>query len=155
MRHLLFIAFTFLLCACGDDSTKNASGNGATSTEAHGNEIDSVKSTVVSHVDESMLGEHHKKEFYENLKKIESQWGVQWDFCTCVIKNDSINKAINNLVSKDHYSEAQLDKLIVRSDTIEKRCKSFISQDPSQTPSQREEHEAKIRKCLKEAGIKD
>lgn len=155
MGRFFIILSLLTFVSCGSDATNEASNKPIVTNEAGTDGLDSVKSSVESQVDERMLDKHHQKEFYENLKKIESQYGVQWDFCTCVVKNDSINKAISKLVSNPKYSETELDGLIIRSDTIEKRCKSFISQDLSQTPTQREEHEAKIRKCLKEAGIKD
>lgn len=155
MKQLFYILIVLSLIRCGGESAGDKASNEAIKKPVPKSEIDSIKGEVSSNVDESMLGDHNRKEFYENLRKIEKEHGVQWDFCTCAIKNDSINKAINALLEKDNYTEAQLDKLIQRSDTIEKKCKSFISQDPSQTPDQREEHQKKIKKCLKEAGIND
>jgi hypothetical protein len=67
----------------------------------------------------------------ENL--IEATYGVQWDFCDCVVKNDSVNKAI-----------------LERMDVIENYCKAMLAA-PNTTPDEREAHERKVRKCLRNA----
>lgn len=82
----------------------------------------------------------------ESLAKIEEKYGEQWDFCHCVVVNDSIDKAI-----KAGNTE---DKLIERWDYIDNKCQAFKIQDPSRTPEQREAHERRVKRCLKEAGIR-
>jgi hypothetical protein len=86
-------------------------------------------------------------ELQESIAKIEEKYGEQWDFCHCVVVNDSIDKAI-----KAGNTE---DALIERWDYVDKKCQAFRIQDASRTPEQRELHEKKVRKCLKEAGIKN
>ena len=97
----------------------------------------------------SLFFKKNQKEFKENLAKIEKVHGEQWDFCTCVVKNDSINKAFSQPVS-----DAQFDRLSLRFDEIDQRCKAFLMQSPNVTPEERIKHEKKVRNCLKEAGIK-
>lgn len=102
-----------------------------------------------SNYDMSLVDDKHSQEFMESLVEIEKKYGEQWDFCTCVIKNDSINKAFSQPVS-----DAEFEKLSARFDVIDEKCKAFLVQNPNVTPEERAEHERKVKKCLKEAGIK-
>lgn len=79
---------------------------------------------------------------------IEAKYGVQWDFCDCVVKNDSIEKAL--MATED---DAQIDLILVRMDEVDQHCKTMLAQ-PNTTPEQRDRHARKVRKCLKEAGVK-
>ena len=85
-------------------------------------------------------------ELKESIAKIEAKYGEQWDFCHCVVVNDSIDKAI-----KAGNTE---DKLIERWDYVDKKCQAFRIQDPNRTPEERDAHERRVKKCLKEAGIR-
>lgn len=89
-------------------------------------------------------------ELKKNEKKIEAKYGEQWDFCDCVVKGDSINKAFQ----KANIPDAEFERLSARFDVIEQKCQAFRVQDANQTPEQRTAHEKKVRKCLKAAGIK-
>jgi hypothetical protein len=82
----------------------------------------------------------------ESLAKIVEKYGEQWDFCHCVVVSDSIDKAI-----KEGNTD---DKLIERWDYIDNKCQAFKIQDPSRTPEQREAHERRVQRCLKEAGLR-
>lgn len=88
-----------------------------------------------------------RKEFKENLANIEKKHGVQWDFCDCVIANDSINKALQI----PNLPDSKLDKLIDRLTIVEEKCQAFLIQNPNQTPEERARHEKKVRNCLKAA----
>ena len=110
---------------------------------------DSAGNHIKSNYDMSLVDDNHSQEFMESLVEIEKKYGEQWDFCTCVIKNDSINKAFSQPVS-----DAEFDKLSARFDVIDEKCKAFLVQNPNVTPEERAEHERKVKKCLKEAGIK-
>ena len=90
-------------------------------------------------------------EMQESLAKIEEKYGEQWDFCDCVVKGDSINKAF----SKAGLPDDEFERLSNRFDVIDEKCQAFRIQDASRTPEQREMHEKKVRKCLREAGIKN
>lgn len=84
-------------------------------------------------------------ELKESIAKIEAKYGEQWDFCHCVIVNDSINKAIQKGNTDD--------KLLNRWDYVDKKCQAFRIQDPSRTPEERDSHERRVKKCLKNAGL--
>lgn len=90
----------------------------------------------------------HRKEFLENMAKIEEQFGEQWGFCECIVKNDSINKAL----SQD-LPDAEFDKVLKRMEYVDGKCKAFLVQSQNQTPEERYIHEEKVKKCLKEAGL--
>lgn len=91
----------------------------------------------------------HREEFLENMAKIEEQYGEQWDFCTCIVKNDSINKALSQDIP-----DAEFDKVLERMEYVDGKCKAFLVQSQNQTPEERYIHEEKVKKCLKAAGIK-
>ena len=78
-----------------------------------------------------------------NLQKIEKKYGEQWDFCTCVDKNDSINR-----VAQLPMNEKQEDKFMKRWEEIDTKCKAFLT-NPSTTPEERELHAKKVAACLK------
>lgn len=79
----------------------------------------------------------------ENHAKIVQKYGEQWDFCSCVVASDSINKA-----SQNGITEKQAEKLMKRWEYIETRCKEFMT-NPNTTPDERAAHEKKVEKCLK------
>ena len=85
-------------------------------------------------------------DFKENKKVIEKKFGEQWDFCTCVVLNDSIDKAVK--------AGNMDDKLMERFDVVDQKCKSFLVMDNSRTPEEMMLHDKKIQKCLREAGMK-
>ena len=105
---------------------------------------------IESKYDLETVDPKHREEFLENMAKIEEQYGEQWDFCTCIIKNDSVQKAFMN----EGLSDAQFDALADRSEAIDNKCKAFLVQSLNQTPEERYEHKKKVDKCLKEAGLK-
>ncbi|OIQ36224.1 MAG: hypothetical protein BM555_03030 [Crocinitomix sp. MedPE-SWsnd] len=79
----------------------------------------------------------------ENL--IEAIYGEQWDFCDCVVKNDSINTVVEKADDDSDY-----DAIFARMDTIEAHCKTMLT-TPNTTPEEREKHNRKVRKCLRNA----
>jgi len=85
-------------------------------------------------------------DFKENKKVIEKKFGKQWDFCACVVLNDSIDKAVK--------AGSMDDKLMDRFDVVDQKCKSFLVMDNSRTPEDRMLHDNKIQRCLREAGVK-
>jgi len=84
-------------------------------------------------------------DFKENKKVIEKKFGEQWDFCTCVVLNDSIDKAVK--------AGNMDDKLMERFDVVDQKCKSFLVMDNSRTPEERMLHDKKIQKFLRGAGV--
>ncbi|MFT5822923.1 MAG: hypothetical protein ACI8ZM_004180 [Crocinitomix sp.] len=75
--------------------------------------------------------------------QIEKKYGEQWEFCDCVVRNDSVNTAI-----METDDDAQIDLILVRMDTIEKHCKELLTA-PNTTPDERARHDRKVNKCLK------
>ncbi len=88
---------------------------------------------------------NEKAEKVENHAKIVEKFGEQWDFCSCVIKNDSINKAFEK-----NLTDKQSEKLMARWEFVENKCKEFLT-TPNTTPEERLEHELKVKRCLKNA----
>ncbi len=110
------------------------------------NENDTIVKDTVASLDDAIKAENvedKSREQVENLKKIEKKYGEQWDFCTCVIANDSINNAFEK-----SPSDKQAEKLMKRWEYVEVKCKEFLTQ-PNTTPEERALHEKKVRKCLK------
>jgi hypothetical protein len=84
-----------------------------------------------------------KEEKKENHQKIVAKYGEQWDFCKCVVANDSINTAFEG-----NLTDKQSDKLMIRWEHVENKCKEFLT-NPNRTPEERMAHELKVKKCLK------
>lgn len=89
-------------------------------------------------------------ELKATVKKIEAKYGEQWDFCDCVVKGDSINKAF----MKPNLPDKEFNRLSDRFDEIDQKCQAFRIQDANRTPEERAIHEKKVKKCLRAAGIK-
>ncbi len=153
MKQLFLVITLFLLYSC-DAEVKDSDVVDETqivdSLQVKNEENDSIDTLIVSNYDMGDVDVKNVKEFKENLVKIEKEYGVQWDFCTCVVKGDSVNKAIMD----ESLSEVEFDKVIARSDAIDEKCKAFRIQNPNITPDERAKHEEMAYKCLKEAGIK-
>jgi len=83
-------------------------------------------------------------EFVENKMKIEKVFGGQWDFCRCILANDSLDRLIKN--------NAELDDTFMKAfDEVDQKCKAFLVMSPNKTPEERITHENKIENCLKAA----
>lgn len=89
-------------------------------------------------------------ELKEAVKKIEAKYGEQWDFCDCVVKGDSIDKAFK----KANLPDKEFNRLSDRFDVIAEKCQAFRIQDANRTPEERAIHEKKVKKCLRAAGVK-
>jgi ferredoxin-thioredoxin reductase catalytic subunit len=85
--------------------------------------------------------------FVENKIKIEEKFGQQWDFCRCVLANDSLDRLIKKNVDLD-------DEFMKTFDEVDQKCKAFLVMSPNKTPEERIAHERKTKKCLKAAGRK-
>lgn len=100
-------------------------------------------SSVVNNSKEEKLSV--QEEIKENHAKIVEQFGEQWDFCTCVLANDSINTAFE----KSGMSVAQEEKLMARWEYVDTKCKELLTM-PNTTPEDRARHEKKVKKCLRQ-----
>lgn len=145
----LFIVLVFLnSCKDTETSIEMPSNDGVGLIDSA--EVDHMDTAaIVSDYDMSEVDSKNVVEFKENLVKIEKEFGEQWDFCKCVVKGDSINKAFMN----PDLPDADFDALSNRFDEIDEKCKAFRIQNPSATPEERATHEKKVKKCLKEAGL--
>ncbi|MDX2362838.1 MAG: hypothetical protein QNK23_18655 [Crocinitomicaceae bacterium] len=149
MKNLVFILTLFFVISCKSDN--NDVDIDVITDEVISEEdqhLDSLKEESISNYDMSTVDAENSAEFMEILVDIEKQYGVQWDFCTCVVKNDSINKAF-----AVELSDSDFDRLAERLDVIDVKCKAFLVQNPNVTPDERAEHEKKVKKCLTEANI--
>lgn len=149
MHKLLYLlGFSFLIACSGGDSNEagdkdNFDKDSLSSKDVYEGDTLTIKSDYkLDNVDAK-----ERKEFRENLAQIEKKHGVQWDFCTCVVANDSINKALQI----PNLSDAKLDKLLDRLTTVEEKCQAFLVQNPNVTPEERARHEKKVRDCLRAA----
>lgn len=80
----------------------------------------------------------------EEKDRIVEKYGVQWDFCDCVKKNDSIDKLLKN----QKLTESEIDAILLRTDEIEKKCKLLLTDLKSNKPSERQRHQEKVKACL-------
>ena len=120
--------------------TKKKSKTHTTSSEKQLVKKDSVKPEI-----KEIKIISKKNEKTENHNKIIEKFGEQWDFCKCVLANDSINSAFEKTVT-----DAETNKLMKRWEHVEVKCKEFLTSE-NKTPEQRIEHELKVKKCLKNA----
>lgn len=144
MRNLVILSIGSVFfaisscCYCGNKDEVEGHDTSHQDTSAHGiAQLDSNYVDTGGYVNDTLAMQN----------EIEEKYGVQWDFCDCVVKNDSIEKAL--FATED---EAQIDLILVRMDEVDQHCKAMLAQ-PNTTPEQRDRHARKVRKCLKEAGV--
>lgn len=132
--------FTFSGCNGSNDGTEGENDSlkidttlGIDTTDL--NAIDTVGVDSAGYIDEEAA----------LASTIEKKYGEQWEFCDCVVKNDSVNEAIMNT-----DDDAKLDKILARMDVIDQHCKEMLT-TPNTTPEERDRHERKVKKCLREA----
>jgi hypothetical protein len=137
----VFFILTLLLISCVDQkkeeklpSTQEKSKDSTSNAQITSKE----KKKTVQVIDP-------KTEKLEVHAKIVAKYGEQWDFCNCVMKNDSINKALEKTLT-----DKQTDKLMVRWEYVDTKCKEFLT-TPNTTPEERSKHEWKVKQCLKNA----
>jgi hypothetical protein len=136
---MLILGFTACKGDKQNDETSNFSADTLMSVDtAHIQ--DSVEAVFVDssgYVDEEL----------EIATIIEEKYGEQWDFCDCIVKNDSVNKAFLNVNEDD---DEQFDEIFARSEVIDQHCKEILA-TPNTTPEERARHDRKVQKCLKSA----
>ena len=111
---------------------------------------DSLDNIIESNYDMSMVDEKKRKDFKENLIRIEQEHGEQWDFCVCAVKKDSTEKAL----LADGISDEHFELVWARSEWIDKKCQAFDVQGDQHTPEQRAKRKKDIEDCLQAAGVK-
>lgn len=142
---VLFLSAS-LLFACTSDST-----NDHDQIQDENSEIDSSSVALIDSSDIEMDTiednvVYDDPEVQEAHKEIVKKYGIQWDFCTCIVKNDSVDKALQS----DELSDEDFDLLFERSEFIDSKCKGLLIQ-PNATPDERAKHEKKVKKCLRAA----
>jgi ABC-type transport system substrate-binding protein len=147
MRHnfpkfLTFIVAITLLISCKSDPNSNDDNND-TDTTMIADTIQQVGMDVdTTSVEEATIEVvYEDKAVQEAHEEIVKKYGIQWDFCTCVQKSDSVNTALMEA------SDAQFDAVMERSEYIDSKCKGLLIQ-PNATPEDRMKHENKVKKCL-------
>lgn len=88
------------------------------------------------------------KEAQENHAKIVKKYGEQWDFCKCIIANDSITDAFEKKLTPQ-----QEEALMARWEYVDSKCKELTT-TPNTTPEERDRHEKRVNKCLKQNGLR-
>lgn len=128
--YLIFL-FSSLLYAC--NSSEKSSKNGVKDTIALDTNRSETKKSRKQSADDELL---------ESEEFIVNKYGKQYDFCTCIRLNDSINS-----IDMIAFSDNELTDFINRWDEIDQKCKNVILQ-ANATPEQREKHRLKVKKCL-------
>jgi hypothetical protein len=141
MYRIFFFSFLFTLASCGAEEKPVE--------DPVEIEVDPLQEALENNTPEKKAAVD-SVELKASVKKIEAKYGEQWDFCDCVVKGDSINKAF----MKPNLPDKEFNRLSDRFDEIDKKCQAFRIQDANRTPEERAIHEKKVRKCLRAAGIK-
>ena len=138
---LVYFILTLLIVSCSGEK------NDSEIQKNKKNEIDTTSSSKVPEIETKKIVKviDKKTEKKEVHAKIVAKYGEQWDFCNCVVKNDSINTALEKTLT-----DKQTDKLMARWEYVDTKCKEFLT-TPNTTPEQRAKHEWKVKQCLKNA----
>lgn len=145
MKKIFPIAiFALILFACNSnqETKKEVSKKNDTTN------IDTTVVDTSSMSEDSLEAQGYDVKEDEKIEEnIEKKYGEQWDFCNCIFKNDSVNKALETA------TDAQVDQIIARMDEIEKHCKTMLTV-PNNTPEERAKYKRKVNKCLRQSGLK-
>lgn len=106
---------------------------------------DQESSTINTSTENSKSKNINTSNEEEETDRIVKKYGIQWDFCDCVKKNDSIDKLLKN----KKLTDLELDAVLKDSEDIENKCKLFLTDLKSNKPSDRERHKEKVKACLK------
>ncbi len=148
MRHNYLYFLTFFVAALLLQSCKSDSDNG--NDENNDSDSTNVSDTLMNDdlsIDTTEVEEDTVEIVYDDPavqeahKEIVKKYGIQWDFCTCIKKSDSVNTALMEA------SDAEFDAVMERSEYIDSKCKGLLIQ-PNATPEDRMKHENKVKNCL-------
>ncbi len=148
--YLSLLGLFFLLSCNTSHQNDEETGSNIDTTTVVDIDTATFEIDTTSVLPDSLQKSGYVDETEEIGKEIEKKFGKQWDFCDCVVKNDSINKVFENA---DALSEEEFNAAFERMEEIDKHCKELTSA-PNTTPDERARHKRKVRKCLKAAGIK-
>ena len=147
MKKRVYFQFLFLVLftvSCG--SNEECSDCELENTKDTITEADDLETALKDTITEKKSVAIENK---ENHEKIVKKYGEQWDFCTCVVANDSINDAFE----KGNMTPKQEEKLMARWEYVDTKCKELLT-TPNTTPEERAKHDKKVMKCLKQNGLK-
>ena len=144
MRLVVFFLAVSSSVACTSSNENHSSELPKEDTVIH--KLNPVNQPEQNTLDSSSVERYEADDASETDKIIEKKYGVQWDFCDCIVKNDSIQKAID---SAGDISDEAFDLLMKRFEEIDQHCKSIIT-NPNRTPDERKAHQRKVKKCLQE-----
>lgn len=139
----VFLLFLTCFFALSCENPENDSVIDASIDDSLNNSLNNLTDERVE-LEEQENAEKMDNEQAEITQKIVATYGEQWDFCSCIAKNDSIDKAIEG----NDLSDADLDFLLARMDKIEEKCKLMTSGSQG-TPDERAAHAKKVKDCLK------
>jgi len=137
----VLVILTLLLISCVDQKKKDKHSPAPEKSK----DSTSTLSTTSNEKNKTVEVLDPKTEKIEEHAKIVAKYGEQWDFCSCVLKNDSINKALEKTLT-----DKQTEKLMARWEYVDTKCKDFLT-TPNTTPEERSKHEWKVKQCLKNA----
>ena len=143
IKYFFILLTLFVYFSCTQDQG-DMDGSKSISEEEEVIDADSLSIDDDTKDAEDIKEDDRDADIKESEAQIEAKYGVQWDFCTCVIKNDSVNQAMMD----DGISDEDLDLLFERSEIIDNKCKNLLIQ-PNATPEQREKHLKKVNACLR------
>lgn len=142
--YFQFLVLSLLVVSCGsNEACKDCEVESKKDTIV---EVDNLEAALKDTVTEKKSVAVENR---ENHEKIVKKYGEQWDFCTCVVANDSINDAFE----KGKMTPKQEEKLMARWEYVDNKCKELLT-TPNTTPEERAKHDKKVMKCLKQNGLK-
>ncbi len=142
--YFQLLLLSLLVVSCGsNEACKDCETEKATDTIAKADNLEAALKDTIT--EKKSVAIENK----ENHEKIVKKYGEQWDFCTCVVANDSINDAFE----KGNMTPKQEEKLMARWEYVDNKCKELLT-TPNTTPEERAKHDKKVMKCLKQNGLK-
>jgi hypothetical protein len=135
--HLFLSLLVFALISCNGNE-EQSEGEILTDSLATIEKTDSLtpEELVITQVS-------NDPEVQEAHEEIVKKYGEQWDFCTCIVKSDSVNTALMEA------PDDMFDRVMERSEYIDSKCKELLIQ-PNATPEERAAHEKRVKKCLRD-----
>lgn len=141
---IILLSSLIFIVGCKSGQNDNVDGKidstDVKNTDSSSLQLETDNSDKDTIVDEVVYKDPDVQEAHEEIVK---KYGVQWDFCTCVQKSDSVNTALMEA------SDDEFDAVMERSEYIDSKCKGLLIQ-PNSTPEERYKHENKVKNCLSE-----
>jgi len=143
MKNSIYICFCILLFSCAE--TEQTHDFETLKTDTIGIIDDALIDSIIDVLDSNSAENYEENGELALKEELEKTYGMQWDFCDCIRKTDSIQKVIDNA---GEISDNDFDKIMSRFEEIDQHCKALIT-SPNKTPEERKAHERKVKNCLK------